>query len=164
MSRRKRLYLVRATQVNRVRVLAADRSSDRLGVTACLLLAALIALLLAPRVIWAADQKVAVLVNGCPQEFDPAAFSREGVSYVPLRQGVAAVGGTLKWDAVKSRAIITSGTKVAVVNKAQGLIVDGSMFIPLRMVGEALDCRVAWDGAAKTVRIETRPTTAPVPT
>lgn len=163
MSRREWVCCVRAAKAPGVRALAADRSGYWLWLVAGLLLAALAALLLAPRAGWAEDQKVAVLVNGCPQEFDPAAFSRDGVSYVPLRQGVAAVGGTLEWDAVNSRAIITSGTKVAVVNKNQGLIVNGSMFIPLRMVGEALDCRVSWDGATRTVRIETRET-VPVPT
>lgn len=156
MSRHQSLCRTHATRMTPERILAVEQLGYQLWVVASLVPAVLATLLLAPMVSWAEDQKVAVVVNGCPQDFNPAAFSREGVSYVPLRQGVAAVGGTLKWDAVNSRAIITSGAQVAVVKKSQGLIVNGSLFIPLRMVGEALDCRVSWDGATRTVRIETR--------
>lgn len=156
MSRHQSLCRTHATRMTPEPIPAAEQLGYQLCLRAGLLLAVLAALLVAPMVSWAEDQKVAVVVNGCPQYFSPAAFSREGVTYVPLRQGVEAVGGRLAWDAVNSRAIITAGTQVAVVKKTQGLIVNGSLFIPLRMVGEALDCRVSWDGATKTVRIETR--------
>lgn len=111
----------------------------------------------------AADQKVTVYVNGCIKEWAPPAIQRNGTTYVPLRQGVEAVAGKLKWDAVNSRAIITAGRRTAVVSKSQGVLVDGSLFIPLRMVAEALGVQVSYNGEARVVDLTTR-ANVPVPT
>lgn len=122
-----------------------------------------LALAFAVRPAGADDQKVTVYVNGCIKEWAPPAIQRNGTTYVPLRQGVDAVAGRLKWDAVNSRAIITAGRRTAVVAKSQGILVDGSLFIPLRMVAESLGVKVVYDGAARVVKLATAPS-VPVPT
>jgi hypothetical protein len=129
-----------------------------------LLLAALAAvtlLLLAPRLSWAADQKVKIWVNGCPKDF--SGIARNGVQYLPLGPTVKAVGAKMTWNAAARQANITSGSRQAVVKQSQGVRVAGVLYIPLKLVAPILNCRATWDGAAKAVRIETRKT-APVPT
>ena len=125
------------------------------------LAAAVALLLLAPRLSWAADQKVKIWVNGCPKSF--AGIARNGVQYLPLGATVKAVGGKMTWDARAKQANITSGPRQSAVKQSQGVTVGGALYIPLKLVGPTLDCRATWDGAAKAVRIETRKN-APVPT
>jgi len=133
----------------------------RLMVLALALGVVLAGMMLLAKPTWAADTMVGITVNGCPKDFK--GISRNGTTYVPLRQGTEAVGGTLKWDEAKQRAVITSGGRQAIVYKSQGIMANGKLLIPLRMVGQALDARVTWDAKAKSVNISTR-STAPVPT
>ena len=135
--------------------------TDQLRWLLLALAAATVLLLLAPRLSWAADQKVKIWVNGCPKDF--GGIARSGVQYLPLGATVKAVGAKMTWNAAAKQASITSGSRQAVVKQSQGVTVGGALYIPLKLVAPALNCRATWDGAAKAVRIETRKT-APVPT
>ena len=104
----------------------------------------------------AKDVPVKVTVDGKRTKFDPPAIMRDGKTYVPLRGGATAVGATVKWEPAAQRAVIAAGGKTAVIKKSQGIIVEGRLLIPLRLMGQSLGCGVGWDAGAKTVKI-TRP-------
>jgi hypothetical protein len=144
-----------------VQAAASVRADQLRWLLVLALAAATVLLLLAPKLSWAADQKVKIWVNGCPKDF--GGIARNGVQYVPLGATVKAVGAKMTWNAAAKQASIISGSRQAVVKRSQGVTVGGALYIPLKSVGPALDCRATWDGAAKAVRIETRKT-APVPT
>ena len=117
---------------------------------ACILIFALSAPLLAQ----AKDTPVAVYVNGKLKSFDPAARVRDGVTYVPLRQGANALGFDVKWIAEQGMAQVCSETSCVMIPKKDGIIVNGSLFLPLRKMGEAMGSKVSWDAARKAVVIE----------
>ncbi len=54
-------------------------------------------------------------------------------------------------------AIICEADACAIIRKQQGIIVSGRLLIPLRLLAEALDAEVSWDGERKAVRIVTEP-------
>ena len=116
---------------------------------ACVLLALCVPLLAQDK-----DTMVQVYVNGNLQKFDHYARVRDGVTYVPLRQGANALGLDVKWIAEQNMAQICSETACVMIPKKDGIIVNGSLFLPLRKMGESLGAKVAWDAARKVVVIE----------
>lgn len=166
MTRRQRQQF-NASSAPRAVAIARDKqvaNRRRVMMVAGTLLALLALLVIAAPRAHAADTRVSVWVNGCPKDFQPAAVQRNGITYVPLRQGVEAVGARMKWDRVANKAIITSGGRTAIVRKSDGILVNGALLIPLRLVSQALDCRVAWDPGAKAVRLTLRQAMPTVPT
>ena len=106
-----------------------------------------------------ADTLVDVYVNGTKQDFSPAARVREGTTYAPLRAAAEAVGADVKWIESEQVAIICRADACAIIRKQQGMIVSGRLLIPVRLMAEALDAKVSWDGQRKAVMIVTEPAT-----
>jgi hypothetical protein len=102
-----------------------------------------------------ADTLVDVYVNGNKQDFSPAARVREGKTYAPLRAAAEAVGAEVKWIEAQQVAIICQADACAIIRKQQGIIVSGRLLIPVRLMAEALDAIVSWDGQRKAVMILT---------
>lgn len=97
-----------------------------------------------------------------------AAYVESGVTYVPLRAFLNALGGwDVWWDSGAGQAVAVSGDvelradpttdQITVGGKTlagQVTVEAGVTYVPLRLVAEALGCRVEWDpclgGAAVT--------------
>ena len=110
----------------------------------------------------AADVIVKVFVNGKEQSYAPSARLRNGVTYVPLRQGAQSLGFTCEWLVNENAAKVCDEKQCIMIPKKDGLIVNGSMFLPLRKVAEAFKAKVAWDPKKKAVLIEkTKPKLKP---
>lgn len=102
----------------------------------------------------AADTVVKVFVNGKEQSYNPPARIHNGVTYVPLRQGAQSLGFTCEWLAQENAAKICDDTQCFMIPKKDGLIVNGSLFLPLRKMAEAFKAKVTWDPTKKAVFIE----------
>ena len=100
-----------------------------------------------------ADTLVSVYVNGKKQDFAPPARVREGTTYTPLRAAAAAVGADVKWIESQQVVIICQADACAIIRKQQGIIVSGRLLIPVRLMAEALDAKVSWNGQRKVVMI-----------
>ncbi len=113
----------------------------------------IILLLLAATAAMAADVLVPVYVDSQKMNFTPAARMRDGRTFVPLRDGAKAIGGTVNWDAKAKQARICVGDRCTVIEAKQGINVGGHLLIPLRLMGEALGCGVQWSSAQHAVII-----------
>ena len=101
----------------------------------------------------AKDVSVKVLVNGKLQAYDPPARMRDGKTYVPLRQGAASLGFSCEWIEEHNAAKLCDEHSCLLIRKEEGIIVNGSMFLPLRRMGETFGAKVTWDGKQKAVII-----------
>lgn len=106
-----------------------------------------------PTALLAADQIVKLYSEGKLVTCDPAARVRDGVTYAPLRAAVGAVGAHVDWNAESQTAVVCTETQCVPIRKRQGIIVNGSLLIPVRLLGEALGREVKWDAAARAVRV-----------
>ena len=104
----------------------------------------------------AADQSVAVYVDGKLLKCTPAAIVRDGVTYVPLRAAADAVKGEVTWQPKSQMAVVCRGGQCVPIKKTQCIEVGGSLLVPLKLVGTALKCEVQWDPKSKSVRISTK--------
>ena len=101
----------------------------------------------------AADLPAKVFVNGKLQKYSTSALTREGKTYVPLRQGAASLGYTVEWLPSENGAKICDDKSCMLIRAADGINVKGSLFLPLRQMGETFGAKVRWDGASKAVII-----------
>ncbi|MBR1443040.1 MAG: copper amine oxidase N-terminal domain-containing protein [Firmicutes bacterium] len=116
-----------------------------------------------------ADVTPSILINGSVVESTVPPCIYNGTTMVPLRTISESLGANVQWDeATRSIHIEKSqrtvdlviGEVAAKINgdyvtaKMAPTIVNGSTMVPLRFIGEALNCKVNWDGATKTVIIE----------
>ncbi len=102
----------------------------------------------------AQDVMVKVYVDGKLQNLDPSARMRGGTVYVPLRAGAAALGCDVKWHANINKAQVCTEDSCVMISKDEGIVVNGSLFLPLRKMGEATGAKVNWDGKSKAVMID----------
>ena len=94
----------------------------------------------------------------------------EGRTLIPLRGVFEKLGYEITWDAQSKTAVfVKEGTEVKVTVNADSFtvngeenvldvpaqIINGSMMLPLRAVGEAAGLDVSWDGESKTVSLFT---------
>lgn len=72
--------------------------------------------------------------------------------------GIASVYGLKRKEGADGNemAIDKANVKVNGKNIKNGVIIDGSVYVPLRGVGEALDAAVTWDNKAKLATITTK--------
>ncbi len=89
-----------------------------------------------------------------------------GITYIPLRAFSDAIGAAVAWDETEKAATITKENHTfvfysekayclidGVQKNCQPVIVENLMFIPVRVVSEALGYRVAWDAFNLAVQI-----------
>jgi len=101
----------------------------------------------------AADVPVKVYVNGKLQSYSPPAVLRGDTVYVPLRAGAQSLGISVKWHEDTQMAQICTDKGCSLIRKSEGIVVNGSLLLPLRKMGEATGAKVSWDAANKAVRI-----------
>jgi len=117
-------------------------------------LAAIVALLSGIAVVvHAGDETVKVFVNGKLQSYEPAARTRDGVTYVPLRQGARSLGFSVEWMPSYNAARVCDEKGCTLIRANEGIMVNGSLFLPLRKMGEAFGAKVSWDAGKKAVII-----------
>jgi len=99
---------------------------------------------------------------------DAQAVLMDGTTLLPVRSVGTAVGGTVDWKAETNTAYIIKGNNVVIISIGQkyisvngvkksisvpAQIINGRTYVPLRALGEALNCYVNWIGETKTVDI-----------
>lgn len=118
------------------------------------------------------DQVITVTVNEEPVQFAQARrpVMMGGRVFVPLRGVIERLGGNVLWDpgdrvvtgahpATKNQFRIRVGSDEALLNgrkmalDAPPRVVNGTTYVPLRFVSEALGARVRWDNATRAVII-----------
>jgi len=122
---------------------------------------------------------IRVTIDGAAVTLDQAPQMVGGRVMVPYRVIAQRLGARVSWDASTRSVTVTKGADVMrltvgqttavrggrnVTLEAAPMLVGGSVFVPLRFLGEGLDTRVHWDGAARTVSLRsTPPATGQVP-
>jgi hypothetical protein len=104
-------------------------------------------------VAFAADVPAKVFVNGKLQTYNPPAITRDGKTYVPLRQGAQSLGYTVEWLPAENAAKVCDDKSCLLIRKAEGITLQGSMFLPLRHMGESFGAKVRWDPKSQAVII-----------
>ncbi|RYD07189.1 hypothetical protein N752_00985 [Desulforamulus aquiferis] len=118
------------------------------------------------------DNSIKIIVNGTKLNPDVAPFiDSAGRTQAPFRAIGEALGCKVTWDADTEKVVcekegfkveMVIGQKTFVVNgesktmDTAPVIKDGRTFIPVRFLGEALNCNVAWDGTANTVNVTSK--------
>ncbi|OEH94008.1 copper amine oxidase N-terminal domain-containing protein [Bacillus solimangrovi] len=116
----------------------------------------------------AAEKGITVTINQTKQQFEQSPLMINGSVVVPLRGIFTALGAEVEWDS-KTKTVYAKkdeedikliiGQQTAKVNGASvklsqpGEIFQGSTYVPLRFVSEALGSEVKWNGSAKRVEI-----------
>ena len=105
-----------------------------------------------------------MLVNGYELEVDPGAgtapiVNAEGRVLVPVRAIVESIGGTADWNDELQQIILQANNKKVIMNigdnsysvnddhyqmDAAPAIINRRAMLPLRFVGEALECKISW--------------------
>lgn len=103
---------------------------------------------------WSADQMVSLYAKGKKVDCQPAARVRNGTTYAPLRAAAQAVGAHVDWNASTQSATICLADRCVPIKASQGIMVQNSILIPVRLMSEALGREVTWDATARAVRIK----------
>lgn len=122
--------------------------------------------------VYAADSAITVKLDNEPVSFESQQpVIVEGRTLIPLRGVFEKMGYNISWDgntktallvSDKTRVSVTAGSSEFTVNgdakelDVPAQIMNGSMMLPLRAIGEAAGANVTWNGAVKTVEIDTR--------
>ncbi|SEM54973.1 stalk domain-containing protein [Paenibacillus sp. OV219] len=108
-----------------------------------------------------------VFINGKAQNFGTSPIQINGMTFVPMRGIFEALHATVKWDQATKKITafrgtttisLTLGSKKALINGQQATLQqasfakNGTTFVPLRFISEALKASVKWD--AKTGNID----------
>ncbi|WP_051533965.1 septal ring lytic transglycosylase RlpA family protein [Desulfitibacter alkalitolerans] len=117
---------------------------------------------------WSVGQDTIVVIDGEGYMFDPSPVNVEGRKLVPMRPLFEAFGANVHWDSGTNTVIcyiddskihISIEGYTAVIDGEEKLVdvparlINGSTFVPLRFIGEALGYAVNWDNATKTIQI-----------
>lgn len=117
---------------------------------------------------WSVGQDTIVVIDGEGYMFDPSPVNVEGRKLVPMRPLFEAFGANVHWDSGTNTVICYIGGNeihipiegyTAVIDGEEKLVdvparlINGSTFVPLRFIGEALGYAVNWDNATKTIQI-----------
>jgi len=111
---------------------------------------------------------ISIKVDGNAIPFDQPPVIVDGRTMVPVRAIFEALGAGINWDdatktvtaerwgvvikmAIGNDVFYVDGRPVTLDVPAQ--IINGRTMVPVRAIGEALNCRVEWDGANSTVNI-----------
>lgn len=129
----------------------------------------LVLVLMVPQMIFAA-QSPRIEVRGRLIEAQPAAYIKDGRTYVPLRYVTEALGCTVDWIEEEQTVVIAklgSPRLWLVVGKTKARLGDKEIsldspveirgdrtFVPLRAIGETLGFQIRWDQETNTVRVD----------
>ncbi len=98
---------------------------------------------------------ITLLANGKKVTSSPTPVLHEGHVYVPLRAAAEALGAEVKYDAAAKRVTVCRGSMCTFVLQREGITVADRLLIGIRQVAEALNAKVEWRGATRTVAITT---------
>ncbi|MDF2835650.1 MAG: hypothetical protein K0Q63_1290 [Paenibacillus sp.] len=136
-----------------------------------LMLSLVVAISFVPATASAAAASITVTIDGKAQSYSAKPRIVNGRTLVPYRAIAEALGGTVGYDAKLKKATIkkgsqtvelTQGSKTARINgsastlDAAPLNVNGTLFVPLRFVGESLGVWVNWNSGTSTAALETK--------
>ncbi len=124
---------------------------------------------------FAADD-VTVLVNGTAVSFDQPPVIVSGRTLVPARAVFEFIGASVYWDETANGgyvSVVTNNTSVVLeVNRENPVsymtvdniikvaldvpasVISGRTLVPLRAIGDALSCKVGWDGETRTATVD----------
>lgn len=112
--------------------------------------------------------RIDVYYEGERLEFDKQPVIQQGTTLVPFRALFERLGLVVEWDAATKtvtgtkkdvRIQLRIGEAIAQVNEENKPLsvapqnIDGTTYVPLRFVGEALGKEVEWDGRNRQIRI-----------
>lgn len=113
---------------------------------------------------------ISVYVDDKKLSLSKAPYTKNGVTFVPMRELFKALNASVTWEEKAQTIIVrkdytsitlTIGNKVALINgksvklDAAPEIKSNTTFVPARFVAESLGGTVKWDNAAQAVRITT---------
>lgn len=134
----------------------------------------LCSLLIVPQVLAASSattsdtNEVSLLLNGKPLKLDAKPVLRDGVTYVPVRSLLTALGATVHWDdstktvtATHNQSTVkvrvndstgwTNGKEVHIANPA--LLINSKIYVSLRWMNESFGAVVKWHAATRTAAV-----------
>jgi ketosteroid isomerase-like protein len=141
-----------------------------------LMLCAAFAVMLLPSRTAQADDGIKVVIEGREVRFDSPPVVDQGNTLVPFRVLFEKLGLSVEWIQATKTVVGKGGgvaielqldRKTALINgaavelSAAPRAIGGSVYVPLRFVGEATGRAVKWDGAARTIRIGPAPSGEP---
>lgn len=119
-----------------------------------------------------ADGEIKVIIEGEEVKFEKSPVVENGTTLVPFRVLFERLGLAVEW-VQETKTIVGRGeditirlqleSKTAVINgeavelASAPRVIDGSTYVPLRLVGEATGRQVSWDHAARTITISAAP-------
>ncbi|WP_025026956.1 stalk domain-containing protein [Caldalkalibacillus mannanilyticus] len=119
--------------------------------------------------------EISIMVDGARLQVQPMPFIEDNTTLLPLRAVSTHFGAGVWWNgATRTVGINQGNTQIAFVvgasqarvngrqvNIPTSKIVNGSTFVPIRFISETFGYRVGWDGATRTVTIDTTPHSSP---
>ncbi len=129
---------------------------------------ALLFLFFALSMVSPAQAAISVILDGSQLAFDSPPVIKQGTTLVPLRAIFEALEATVEWDGATKTVTaskegttirLTIGSTVAYKNggpvqlTVPGQLINGRTMVPLRFISEALGAQVSWEGATKTITI-----------
>ena len=117
-----------------------------------------------------ANDSVKIKVDG-KELTDAQAILKDGSTLLPVRSVGNALGGEIIWDAATKTVVVTKGSTTVVMPVGEKYIIvgdnvvqvstpaqviNGRTYVPLRVLGDALDCGVSWVNETKTVEIKSK--------
>ena len=124
-----------------------------------------------------AANEIKIFVNGNQLASDVAPIIENSRTLLPFRACAEALGADVEWIKSENSVIMTKdgttvklyiGTDKASINNQQYVLdvksqlKNNRTLVPLRFVGEALECKVEWISATRSVEITTKQPTEPV--
>lgn len=119
-----------------------------------------------------AEENIKVIIDNETVEFDVQPQIINDRTMVPMRAVFEKLGALVDWNQdTQTATAIKDLTKISlivgeakiIINDEEKVIdvspcvIDGRTLVPIRVISEALDMLVEWDGATKTIKISSAP-------
>jgi hypothetical protein len=132
------------------------------------LILALMIILICALTVFAGNSAIKVSVDSKILAFDSDPFIEKGTTMVPMRRIFEALNANVEWVKETQQIIATDHNNCIILNVGKPIaqkngnevvltvapqIVNGSTYVPVRFIAEALNADVSWDSASKTVII-----------
>lgn len=135
----------------------------------------LCSILVVPQVLAAASSnsptkftEVSLLLNGKPLQLETKPVLKDGVTFIPMRSLLTALGATVQWDdltdivtAIHNQTTVkvkvndskgwTNGKEVQIAHPAK--LIDGKVYVSLRWMNESFGAVVKWHAATRTAAV-----------